>query len=215
MIETPTYTLCYVAKWLGEDKIIFKTHNQEGFIETIHKLIDEADGIIHYNGKQFDMKHLNRDFLLAELPPPSPYNNIDLLSTIRTNFAFISNKLEWTSVQMGYEGKVNHRGIQLWFDCMANKRAAWQEMKAYNVQDVLLLEAMFHDLKPWITSLPNYALWTNNEQETCRNCGSTDMHRRGVQRTAARIYQRWQCRTCFKWQRSAKQDKKSPKGGMR
>ncbi len=215
MVKEPGYTMCYVAKWLGDDNIVFKTHRHKDFIETIHKMVDQADGVIHYNGKQFDMKHLNRDFLLAGLPPPSPYKNIDLLSTIRTNFAFLSNKLEWTSVQMGYEGKVNHRGIQLWYDCMANKRQGWAEMKEYNVQDVLLLEEMFHDLKPWITSLPNYALWTDNEEPTCRNCGSTHMHKRGVQRTPARIYTRYQCQECKKWQRSAKQQKITPKGGMR
>ena len=215
MIMEPTYTLCWAAKWLGEKKVEFMTCQDEDFIETIWDMLNEADAVIHYNGKQFDMKHLNREFLLAGLPPPSPYKNVDLLSTIRTNFKFASNKLAWTSLEMGYEGKVNHRGIQLWFDCMANNANAWKEMKSYNVQDVQLLEEMFEDLKPWITSLPNYALWTDNEEETCKNCGSTDMQRRGYQRTAARIYQRWQCNSCAKWQRSAKQDKRSPKGSMR
>lgn len=215
MIEEPTYTLSWCAKWLGEEKVYFQKVGSKGFIENIHRMVDKADGVVHYNGKSFDMKHLNREFLLAGMPPPSPYNNIDLLGTIRTNFKFASNKLAWTSLAMGYEGKVNHRGIQLWFDCMDNKASAWREMKEYNVQDVLLLEEMFEDLKPWITSLPNYAMWTDNSDPTCRNCGSTNLHSRGLQRTMARIYQRYQCQDCFKWQRSPKQVEVAPEGSMR
>ncbi len=214
MIVEPTYTLCWAAKWLGQRKVHFRTCEDEDFIETIHKMIDEADGVVHYNGKAFDMKHLNREFLLRGMPPPSPYNNIDLLSCIRQNFRFASNKLAWTSMQLGYEGKVNHRGIKLWFDCMDGNPRAWKEMKRYNVQDVHLLEEMYEDLKPWLKSIPNYALWSENEEPTCRNCGSTKLQRRGTHRTPARIYQRYQCQDCFKWQRSPKQEKAPPNGRM-
>ena len=215
MIKEPTYTLCWAAKWLGQRKVHFATCEDKNYIKTIHKMIDEADAVIHYNGKAFDMKHLNREFLLRGMPPPSPYNNIDLLSCVRTNFKFASNKLAWTSMQMGYEGKVNHRGIKLWFDCMEGNTRAWREMKRYNVQDVHLLEEMYEDLKPWLTSVPNHALWSNNEEPTCRNCGSTNLHKRGLHRTATRIYQRWQCQDCNKWQRSARKEKSAPNGSMR
>ncbi|KKL77716.1 hypothetical protein LCGC14_2032160, partial [marine sediment metagenome] len=138
--------------------MVFRDWSDKDFISLIYDMVDTADAIVHYNGKSFDMKHLNREFLLAKLDPPSPYKNIDLLSTMRQNFKFASNKLEWTSIQLGYEGKVQNRGMQLWLDCMAGDTSAWREMKKYNIQDVRLLEDMYDALLPWIKNHPNWGL---------------------------------------------------------
>jgi predicted RNA-binding Zn-ribbon protein involved in translation (DUF1610 family)/DNA polymerase elongation subunit (family B) len=207
-IIEPSSVMCYAAKWLGEDEVTFKDWSEKDFIQTIYDMIGEADGIVHYNGKAFDMKHLNREFLLAGLGPPSPYTNIDLLSTFRTNFKFASNKLEYTSLQLGYDGKVQNRGMQLWIDCMAGDLKAWEEMKAYNIQDTVLLEGMHNDLLPWIKGYPNHALFGNSgDRYVCVHCGSEQVQRRGKQRTLVRVYARYHCQDCGKWQRDRLYDK--------
>jgi len=188
--------LCWAAKWLGDDKIHFRNEHHKDFIPKIHKMVDDADGIIHYNGKAFDMKVLNREFLLLRIDPPSSYTNIDLLTAFRKNFAFASNKLEWTSLQLGYEGKVQHRGIQLWFDVMANKRKAWKEMRTYNEQDVWLLEDVYADLKPWITGHPNWGHYIDTRKPVCRLCGSTNLKENGYQRNTVQPYKRYKCLDC-------------------
>lgn len=198
MIVKPTRTLCWAAKWYGEKKIHFRNENDPDFIEAIYNMVDEADGIIHYNGKSFDMKHLNRDFLLNAYPPPSSYKNIDLLLTMRQNFKMASNKLEWTSVQLGYDGKVSHRGIQLWFDCMDDDPKAWREMKKYNIQDVVLLEQVYKDLLPWIKNHPNWGHYVDGKKLVCKNCGSTDIKKDGWERRTVISYQRYRCNSCLK-----------------
>ena len=70
-------------------------------IKEIHKLVDEADAIITYNGKRFDMPILNKEFLLLGFDLPSPYKDIDLLNTARQNFKFASNKLDYISQELG------------------------------------------------------------------------------------------------------------------
>ena len=42
-------------------------------IKGIHKLLDECDAVIHYNGSKFDIPTLNKEFLLHGLHPPAPY----------------------------------------------------------------------------------------------------------------------------------------------
>jgi hypothetical protein len=213
-IIEPTEVLCWAAKWLGEEEVHYRDWSQDDMIPCIHKMIDEADGVVHYNGKAFDMKHLNREFLLSGLGPPSPYKNIDLLTCIRGNFKFASNKLEWTSLQMGYEGKVQNRGMALWIDCMAGDPKAWEEMRAYNEQDTKLLEGMHDELRPWIKGYPNHNLYAHNVEPTCPNCGSDKLHKRGIQYTAVRAYPRFNCQSCGKWSRGRSMERGQDKGTL-
>ena len=196
-IIEPTRVLCYAAKWLGEKKVHFRKWDDEDFTQHIWDLMDEADGIIHYNGKAFDVKHLNREFFLADLPPPSSFVDIDLLSTVRTNFKFPSNKLEWVTIEAGYEGKLEHRGVGLWIDCQEhNCPKAWKEMKAYNVRDVTEMEPLYYDLLPWIKKHPNAGHWSKNQQITCAKCGSTNVKKDGIERKTIVPYQRYRCLDC-------------------
>jgi len=197
-IIEPTRVLCWAAKWLGQKKVHFRNEHDEDFIDKIYEMIDEADGIIHYNGKAFDMKHLNREFLLNDFPPPSSYRNIDLLTTMRQNFKMASNKLEWVSIQLGYDGKIQHRGVQLWIDCQeANDPKAWREMKQYNIRDVTEMEPIYYDLLPWISNHPNWGHYVDGEV-VCRNCGSTKVKKDGIERNTVVPYQRYRCTNCHK-----------------
>ncbi len=216
MIKEPTKILCWAAKWHGQKTVHFRRHTEEDFLTKIYDLIGEADGIVHYNGKSFDMKHLNREFLLAKMGPPPPYKNIDLLTTVRTNFKFASNKMEWVSIQMGYEGKVKHRGFELWTSVMAGDEKAWREMRKYNVRDVVQLEEMHDELLPWIKGYPNFGLFVNDDDPRCINCGSKEIIRtHKPSYTAARMYNRYHCEACGKWQRGRFQCETTGKGVLK
>ena len=198
-IIEPTRVLCWAAKWLDEKKVHFRDERDEDHIEKIYEMVNEADSIIHYNGKAFDMKHLNREFLLRDMPPPSPYTNIDLLTTVRQNFAMASNKLEWVSITLGYEGKIEHRGVQLWIDCQEfNDSEAWKEMKRYNIRDVTEMEPIYHDLLPWIKVHPNWGHYVDSDRPVCHNCGSTKVKKDGLERRTVVPYQRYRCTECHK-----------------
>ena len=69
-------------------------------LEGIHKLLDEADAVIHYNGKRFDIPSLNKEFLLNGMFPPAPFKEIDLLTVARGRFRFVSNKLDYVAQQL-------------------------------------------------------------------------------------------------------------------
>lgn len=197
-IIEPSRVLCWAAKWLDKKKVFFADARDDKYIDKIYAMIDEADAIIHYNGKAFDMKHLNREFLLRDMPPPSPYANIDLLTTMRQNFKMASNKLEYVSITLGYEGKIQNRGIQLWIDCQEhNDPKAWREMKRYNVRDVTEMEPIYYDLLPWIKNHPNWGVFNESKFKTCRHCGSHKVKANGIQRNQTLSYRRYRCMDCF------------------
>jgi DNA polymerase elongation subunit (family B) len=201
LIESST-VLCWAAKWLGKKKVYFSSIFHTTFskmIKEVHDLINQADAIITYNGKRFDMPTLNKEFLLQKLPPPSPYKDIDLLTTTRNKFKFASNKLDYIAQLLGIGMKTSHEGMPLWIECMAKNAKAWKLMKKYNINDVKLTEEVYYKLQGWINIHPNHNL--ENKNICCPNCGSHHLTKRGFTISLTNKYQRLQCQSCGKWSR--------------
>jgi hypothetical protein len=166
-------------------------------------LLNEADAVMGWNTKGFDMKHLNREFLEAGMNPPSPSVDLDLMLEVKSNFRFPSNKLDYVAQQLGLGAKVQHEGHTLWVKCMAGDDEAWERMREYQIQDVDLLIPLYQRLLPWIKNHPNYGLYSG-EAECCPNCGSTQLRRQGSWKTSAGEFAKFVCGNCGKWSRSFK-----------
>ncbi len=205
--------MCWAAQWYGSEDVIFDsewTSSYKKMIKHMHDLLNEADAVCHYNGTSFDMKELNRAFLLLKLPPPSPYKNIDLYRVVRQNFRFISNKLENISIELGIGEKVKHSGMHLWNDVEKKDPEARRMMEEYNRQDTALLIDLFEKLKPW---LKNHSLNHNmfTDKMVCPTCGSIKLQKRGYQKNHSYTYQRYQCQECATWFKSNKSIKELTK----
>ena len=199
-----SYVLCWAAKWLKEDEVFFDSVQKSSpktMLRRIHKLISAADAVIHYNGTKFDMPTLNKEFLLHDFPPPAPYKQIDLLRSVRSQFRFPSNKLDYVAQRLGLGKKTEHEGYTLWVKCMNKDPAAWKVMEKYNKQDVVLLEKVYDRLLPWIKSHPNHNLFSGRG---CPNCGSSKLQKRGFTYTTTGTFQRFQCTNCGSWSKSSK-----------
>jgi hypothetical protein len=154
--------------------------------------LDMADVVVHYNGKSFDVPHLNREFLEAGLPPPSPYQQVDLYRTIKARFRFASNKLDWVSQRLKL-GEKNHTSFPLWTGCMNGDPKAWRKMKSYCRHDVKLTGELYDAILPWVNNHPNVAL-IDGKPAGCTTCGREDAFvGAGHRFTASGRYQRYQC----------------------
>lgn len=204
-LQQTSQVLCWAASWYGEPDIFFDSVNQssrKSMLKAIHKMMDEADVIVHYNGTKFDIPTLQREFLLNGLPPVSPYKQVDLLKTVRSQFRFAHNKLDFVVKQLGMEGKTNHTGHQLWLDCMAKDQEAWKLMEEYNVNDVIILEELYEKLKGWIKNPPNHSVYSG--EEVCPGCGGSHYQKRGIYVARGSKYQRYRCSDCTQWFHSTK-----------
>jgi DNA polymerase elongation subunit (family B) len=210
-LQESSYVLCWAAKWLGEDGVTFSSvmkTSHKNMLKAIHKMLEEADAVIHYNGTRFDIPTLNKEFLKHGMFPPSSYKQIDLLKTARQQFRFPSNKLDYVASSLGLGKKHKHEGHELWVKCMARDVAAWATMEEYNKQDVVLLEKVYYKLLPWIKGHPNINLHNPAHNGiVCSNCGGSHTQRRGFHYTTVAKYQRYQCRGCGTWMRSRVSDK--------
>lgn len=192
--------ICFAAKWLGEKDVKFHsvwTDGKADMLAAAHSLLSEADVVMHYNGRRFDIPHLNREFVLAGMLPPEPFADIDLLTVARGQFKFASNKLEHVSKQLGLEGKVAHEGFGLWVGVMEGDELAQRRMRKYNIRDVTLLEDLYAVLRPWIKNHPSRPL--HDGTGTCPVCASDRVQRRGFAYTKVSKFQQFQCQTCGHW----------------
>jgi DNA polymerase elongation subunit (family B) len=199
------YTMCWSAKWLGSNEVMFESiHNNvpEEMLRKIHILLDQADAVIHYIGSKFDIPTLNKEFLLYGLAPPAPYKQIDLLKVARNTFKFPSNKLDYVAKALKLGQKTKHIGHELWIGCMNHHAKAWEQMEEYNKQDVILLEKIYYKLLPWIKGHANQSIYA--QKQVCPNCGGSHYHKRGFAYTNSCKYQRYQCLNCGGWFRDTK-----------
>lgn len=212
--------LSYSAKWLGDKYIYYEdtggqgeamfqqetgVRNDSKLLKGLWNLLDNADIVVMQNGVRFDARKMNARFILAGMPPTSPYKVIDTMIEARKIFAFTSNRLAWLSEFLTDAPKDEHRefpGFELWLECLADNPKAWAAMKKYNRRDIVATEKVYLRLRPWIVGHPNVANYDDEEVIRCTKCGSTDVHPRGFYTTQAGKFQRYRCDSCDGWSRS-------------
>lgn len=200
------YMLTWSAKWLGERRIMGEglhmyrdPYDDRPIIESLHKLIDEADIVVAHNGDRFDIKKMNTRFIQHGLSPPSPYRTVDTLKVAKRHFAFTSNRLDALGMTLGLGRKLETGGMDLWMRCLEGDKCALRDMLKYNKQDVQLLEDVYLALLPWDKLHPNMGAMLEGEETVCSKCGSEDLQRRGYSYTQIGKYQRYQCNVCGGW----------------
>jgi hypothetical protein len=186
-IETDWYVLTWVAKWhraehLEEDALPFHEEtykkdpqNDKALLETLWPLLDEADIVVAHNGDKFDLPKLNARFIYHGIAPPSPYKTVDTLKVAKYTFRFTSNKLQYLANFLGFGGKEQTGGQQLWTDCIEGIQEAWDTMVTYNRKDVQLLEDVYTVMRPWIRNHPNFGVYSDENYSMCTVCGSPEI----------------------------------------
>lgn len=206
-IVEPGRVLCFAAKWHGEDGTVFYSERQRGgaerMIRAAHRLLRECDGLVGWNSAKFDTRWLNQEFFKLGLSRPAGYKQIDLMKQQKRFRWLQSNKLDYAAQHLGVGAKEDTGGFQLWRDCLAGKRKAWQTMETYNRQDVELTDKLLTRMLSggWITGLPNIAI---HGGDCCPACGSENLQADGYYQTQTRRYQQWLCRDCGFTSRSVK-----------
>jgi hypothetical protein len=205
-IIEPSRVLCFAAKWLDRKSCEFYSeyhHGRDEMIAQAWRLLDEADILISQNGIGFDTKHMNREFLLAGLGPPSPVVEIDLLRVNRANFKFLSNKLGYVTEAVGLPTKLETGGMELWKRVLDNDPAAWAKFKRYNVRDVQVTEKLYKLLVQggWVKGV--HAGLFVDDMTVCHSCGSSHLTPVGIMYTKTAAYPKALC-VCGAWNKVLK-----------
>ena len=200
--------ICFAWKWLGKPGIQVKAipdfygykpspKKNKKLIESLHSLFSSADIIVAQNGDSFDVKMANAEFVQYGLAPPPPYKTIDTLKIARAKFRFNSNKLDDIGHRLGLGRKVKTGGFDLWLGVMRGEKSAWDKMREYNKQDVILLEKIYMKFRPWTANHPNMNVFDGHPG--CPACRSANVVRNGFNMTRMGRKRRYHCMDCGKW----------------
>jgi len=205
LLET-TRVICVAYKWHHEAEVGFLAEwiDEPRMLDRLHELLDEADVVVTYNGKRFDIPHIQRELALASYAPPSPFAQVDLYEVCKRKFRFPSHKLAHVAKEFGLSGKIETGGIGLWVGVEARDPASLAQMEAYNRQDVVTTEELYDRVLPWIDSHPHHGLYVDVARPVCNRCGSTRMQKRGSSYTRVSAFQRFQCQSCGGWSRGGR-----------
>lgn len=210
IIEDPRM-FAFGAKWRGDAKVKFYSeyhHGRDAMLYQVHRLLDAADVVAHYNGNGFDIPWINGELAVSGFTPPSPFKNLDLYRIVAKNFRWPSMKLQYVVGRLLGDSKLSHTGHQMWVDCLLGdeetKAKAWALMKKYCKQDVALLEPLHDKLTPWLGNQFNAAVYSPDGDLACQKCGSTDLEKRGTAYTQQRAFPQFRCRSCGGWTRDTK-----------
>lgn len=210
-VKSDWYVLAWAAKWLGDapsttvymdQRSIKDPANDRAILSRLWSLLDEADIVVTQNGKAFDSKMLNARFIMHGWAPPSPYKHLDTLQIARSAAKFTSNSLEYLTDKLCTKyKKLNHSkfpGMELWKECLAGNRKAWDEMKRYNIHDVLSTEELYMKLRAWApANAPQ--VYSGKSIENCGVCGSKNVSREGHVYTRISRTERVRCKDCGRW----------------
>ena len=201
--------LSFAAKALNEKKVQYEESRSEDDREIVSSLIDvldKADIVVAHNGQAFDLATIKGRAVAHGLKPPSPYKVVDTLTSARKEFNFESNTLEYLATVLNCKRrKLSHKqfpGFELWLECLKGNKAAWKELKTYNIEDVLVLEEVYLKMRPYISNHPNVGVFEEGEEVVCPKCGSDDVHFRGYAYTQVSRYHKFQCQDCGSWGRT-------------
>lgn len=174
--------------------------------EALFNVLHNADAVITHNGKRFDWKYLQTRLRVNNLPALPRIPHIDTKELASKNLFAFNNRLNHLGRMLTQDEKLEHEGWALWVKVWHKDKKALKDMAAYCKQDVLLLEKLFNELKPFATNLPNRALFTKRGEHICPNCASTRMIKWGYHNTKTTTYQRYRCKDCGSYARTDKRD---------
>lgn len=196
--------LSFASRWHGERKTEFCAAWEVGekrLITRAAELLDEADVVIGWNSKRFDVRWIQAQLARVGRKRVSPFTNVDLMLSARRFFKLPSYKLDYVAQFLGVGRKVKTGGFDLWAEVMDGDPAARRRMRAYNIGDTTITDAVYTRLLAlgWVHGLPNAAI---DGGHVCTTCGGENLQARGYRHTLTRSYRAWCCKDCGSWSQS-------------
>jgi len=157
----------------------------------------EADQTIAHNGERFDIPWIRGRCLIHRIPCPHVMDTLDTLKGMRSKLKLNSNRLDYASKLLGFQGKTETGGLQLWHAVMDGKVTALKKMKNYCRDDVLRLEEVYNSIESYVPHKTHVGVSNGKPRWTCPRCGSETIHSNGpIVLASGTIKYKMHCQSC-------------------
>ena len=193
-------------KWLHEDYVYCPAiTDYEGWerdptdckklLKDFASVWSQADVVVGYFSKGFDIKFLNAKMFEYGLPPLTPVAHIDLFFVVKAAFALSRKSLQNVAYHGNLEGRKTPVEGRIWRRASTGHGPSIKYIVDHCLADVQMTEELYLKLRPYIKQHPRVSGYG-----PCRTCGSTALVSRGYAVTKLRGEQRKvQCNSCGSW----------------
>lgn len=196
--------ICICYKWQGSDKIYSLKWNKGDDKEMCLKfaeILEDSDEVVGHNGDRFDIPKFRTRLLLHGIESMQEIKSIDTLKIARQKFKFKSNRLDNIGKELGFGGKKETKGIELWHEIIQkNSKKAMAEMIEYCKRDVELLEKVFLKLEGFSKHKTHVGVFVGEDICSCPFCASEQTY--FVQRRVSSngiVKVQMKCTKCIKY----------------
>lgn len=191
--------ICICWKWEG-DNTVYELHwdngNDSKMIHKFYSILLSADEVVGHNGDKYDIAWFRTRCLFHGIETMPDIKSIDTLKISRSKFRFNSNRLDYISKFLGFEGKIKTE-FSLWKKVMDNDQNALQEMIDYCKGDVTILENVYNKLNGYIKPKTHIGVLNGGNKCDCPKCGSSDVYSNGnVYLASGLIKKKMHCLKC-------------------
>lgn len=203
-IKYDQFCTCAAWKWhdevstyavkITDDKKQFKKDFRDDRLIAVklHELMTAADIIVAHNGDKFDILHANTMFRKHGLGPIPLRKSIDTLKMAKKYFAFPGNSLDSLAKRFGSKGKNQKPN---WYKMTDGDEKEINVAAKYCKNDVIELEKVFNEIKPYIHNFPTLRKYRDNIS-CCEVCQSKLLRDKGLDFDGRKQYRRFKCVDC-------------------
>ncbi len=198
--------LCIGYKYLGQSTVYCPSimdysgwakdpFDDRRLLRDFSKVWNEADMVVGYFSKGFDVKFINARLGAWGMDFLAPAPHVDLFYTVKANLALSRKSLQNVGYHLHLSNEKTPVEGRIWMKAQQGRVSALHYVIRHCKSDVLILEEAYEILRPLVRTHPRVRGYHN-----CRFCGSNHLQRRGYQLSATKSRkQRYQCQDCAGW----------------
>lgn len=210
------FVVCFGWKFVGEktehcitllDYPGKNCHDDSKLLAQALNILESADSLVAHYGQKFDLPYIEARLLKAKLKPIPNTRLVDTCLIARYKLKLSSNRLGNLADFLGVETKkmVKRSGWpDWWLGALRGDKESIKKMAVYCKQDVKCLEECYLAMRHIIPRkyIFNYSI--GEKVWTCSACGGHRKQDRGHYVSDLKIWKRYQCQGCGRWDKSSK-----------
>lgn len=169
--------------------------DDRALLKEVYAILSQADVIVSWYGKGFDVPFLNTRMLDAGMKPLPPIPHVDLYFTAKHHLKLSSNRLANVQEFLQLVDAKTPLTRRVWRQAEAGNPKAIKYVAHHCLKDVDVLYGAYEKLRPYVRQHPRI-----NGYGPCRVCGGTNLNSRGLTVThLVKPKRRVQCKDCGAW----------------
>jgi DNA polymerase elongation subunit (family B) len=182
MLEEPKI-ISISWKWIGEDECHFVDWGEDQcdrkVLEKFLPAYNDADMIIGQNNDNFDNRWVNARAAKFNMFVNVYPRSFDIMKQCKRLFRLPSYSMDFLTKYFDVNHKMKHEGDIMWQmierGTPEQKREYLDKMKAYNVNDIVSTEALYHRLNRYMRMPTHTGVLSGYGKSSCPVCAGTNV----------------------------------------